>query len=90
MLGGSWKGSMSMENIDISGGSVSNRSSLSDDDHLDHFPFRNMHDVPAKDLDFSFVGGVPRREDSHSPVSTMLVNNSISKINCNCLFCAVE
>ncbi|XP_057524798.1 U-box domain-containing protein 52-like isoform X1 [Amaranthus tricolor] len=67
MLGGSWKGSVSMENIDISGGSVSNRSSLSDDDHLDHFPFCNMHDVPAKELDFSFVGGVPRREDTHSP-----------------------
>ncbi|KAL2896927.1 U-box domain-containing protein 52 [Bienertia sinuspersici] len=66
-LGNSWKGSTSMENIDIAGGTGSNRSSLSDDENLDHFPFRNMPDVAPKDSDFSFVGGGPRKDVTSSP-----------------------
>lgn len=62
----SWRGSSSMEHIDISVGPSSNRSSLSEDDNLDHFPFRNVFDSDAKDLDVSFVGG-PRKDDTHPP-----------------------
>ena len=69
-----WKGgSTSMENIDITGGTGSNHSSLSDDDNMDHFPFRNMPEVAPKDSDFSFVGGGPRKDVTHSPVSTILI-----------------
>ncbi|KMT17908.1 hypothetical protein BVRB_2g034350 isoform B [Beta vulgaris subsp. vulgaris] len=63
LMGSSWKISSSMDNIDIGGGTTSNRSSLSDDDNHEHFSFRNMIDVAAKDSDFSFVSG-PRRDDT--------------------------
>lgn len=71
--GGIWKGSPSMDNIDIAGGTGSNRHSLSDDDNHDQFPFRNMVDVSAKESDFSFVGGGPRKDLTNSPVSTILI-----------------
>lgn len=71
LMGSSWKISSSMDNIDIGGGTTSNRSSLSDDDNHEHFSFRNMIDVAAKDSDFSFVSG-PRRDDTQQSVSTKL------------------
>ncbi|XP_021763738.1 U-box domain-containing protein 52-like isoform X2 [Chenopodium quinoa] len=67
VLGSAWKGSSSMENIDINAGTSNHRNSLSDDaDNIDH-SFHNMLEVPAKDSDFSFVGGPPRKDLTHSP-----------------------
>ncbi|KNA15223.1 hypothetical protein SOVF_100190 isoform C [Spinacia oleracea] len=68
VFGTAWKGSSSMENIDIAAGTSTHRISLSDDaDNLDQVPFRSMLDIEAKDSDFSFVGGPPRRDHTHSP-----------------------